>query len=62
MAIGITGDTHLLIDISDAIQTAVELSVSTVRDNINANVTQRVYADGVQRSISGFSTLSPPTG
>ena len=58
MAIGITGDSHLLIDLNDAVQTAVELKVSSVRDNINAGVTQRIYADGVQRSISGFSTLS----
>ena len=58
MAIGITGDTHLLIDINDEVQQAVELNVSRVRDNINAGVTQRVYADGVQRSISGYSTLS----
>ena len=49
MAIGITGDTHLLIDTSDTIQQAVELAVSRVRDNINAGVTQRIYADGVQR-------------
>lgn len=54
MAIGITGDAHLLIDG----QEAVELRVKTIRDNINAGVTQRVYADGVQRSISGYSTLS----
>ena len=54
MGIGITGDAHLLIDG----QEAVELRVSSVRDNISAGVTQRRYADGAQRSIGGYATLS----
>ena len=54
MPIGVINEHHLLIDGNEA----VELEVSAIRDNINADVTQRRYASDEQRSIAGYSTQS----